>query len=645
MTIDLSNRTSYMGWRPQLPDVRDFQFNHTAALNRLGLVVPPDIIDPRDYWKQKVIDQSRLGCCVGNATSNAIRYEFEKQNLPVWLPSRLMTYYGARQMENTVDSDAGCEIRDAIKFIANTGVCPESEWEYDITKFAVKPPDSCYTDAAKHLALRYEAVSQDSLALRTALISGPVVVGFTVYNNINNPLTSGPEGYLPLPGPNDTVEGGHCLAGNTIIPLLDGRKISIKELAEQFNDKSFWVYSCDDQGNIVPGLAHHPRKVKNAETLNVALDNGEVIYCTKDHPFLMRNGSYTLSADLVPGDSLMPLYRKLSDDDKMPGYEQLLNPNTNNWIYTHRLVASNYYKKNLKNLVVHHEDFCKLNNDPNNLKIMTWEEHTALHSTFSRLLSDYAKSDVGRQKSKELMLALWENDEWRFKMLSQVVDRARLGGLTTVTNGTNWFQSTEGRAFSSSLGKRCGKENIKKALTPEAKAKSVKSRTDHLKNDPEFAEKIRKTARDNLKLYNDSVANGTTVPTERQKNSRRMSGHRLSYNRFFKDSFDSFEDYLASKELVNHKVVSVSPGDNEDVYDLTVDKYNNFALESGVFVHNCVLLIGYDWVNKYPGQSEHVWILLNSWGDWANGGTFSMPEEYLTNPNLASDFWSITLME
>ncbi len=38
--------------------------------------------------------------------------------------------------------------------------------------------------------------------------------------------------------------------------------------------------------------------------------------------------------------------------------------------------------------------------------------------------------------------------------------------------------------------------------------------------------------------------------------------------------------------VVNHKVVSVTPVGNADVYDFIVDKYHNFALYAGVFVHN-----------------------------------------------------------
>ena len=50
------------------------------------------------------------------------------------------------------------QIRDGIKSVAQWGDCPETEWPYDFSQFAVQPPQSCYDDASKHLALVYESV-------------------------------------------------------------------------------------------------------------------------------------------------------------------------------------------------------------------------------------------------------------------------------------------------------------------------------------------------------------------------------------------------------------------------------------------------------------------------------------------------------
>jgi C1A family cysteine protease len=60
---------------------------------------------------------------------------------------------------------------------------------------------------------------------------------------------------------------------------------------------------------------------------------------------------------------------------------------------------------------------------------------------------------------------------------------------------------------------------------------------------------------------------------------------------------------------------------------------------------HAVLVVGYAFDNKIPGQPTAVWIVENSWGaGWGERGFFSMPASYLTNPNLAGDFWKISLV-
>lgn len=52
---------------------------------------------------------------------------------------------------------------------------------------------------------------------------------------------------------------------------------------------------------------------------------------------------------------------------------------------------------------------------------------------------------------------------------------------------------------------------------------------------------------------------------------------------------------------------------------------------------HCILIGGYK-DGKFLGK--------NSWGpNWGQGGNFELPEEYLTNPNLAHDFWVIYTTE
>lgn len=96
----------------------------------------------------------------------------------------------------------------------------------------------------------------------------------------------------------------YCFTGDTKIKLLNGTTRTLKEIADE-GSTSFWVYSKDDRGNTVPGKAHSARITRrNAELVQVTLDNNEEIRCTPDHPFMLRDGSYKPASELKAGDSL-----------------------------------------------------------------------------------------------------------------------------------------------------------------------------------------------------------------------------------------------------------------------------------------------------------------------------------------------------
>jgi len=56
---------------------------------------------------------------------------------------------------------------------------------------------------------------------------------------------------------------------------------------------------------------------------------------------------------------------------------------------------------------------------------------------------------------------------------------------------------------------------------------------------------------------------------------------------------------------------------------------------------HCVSLVGYTDVALSDIPANHF-IGMNSWGTgWGIRGFFAIPYSYITNPNLASDFWLI----
>jgi DNA gyrase subunit B len=178
------------------------------------------------------------------------------------------------------------------------------------------------------------------------------------------------------------VEGdsaGGCLSGDTLVALADGRSVSFKDLAaEQAEGKEHFGYTIRRDGTIGLERLVNARMTKaRAKVIRVTLDNGESIVCTPDHRFMLRDGSYKAAADLTPTDSLMPLYRKLSDINEpgitIHGYEMVKDPRSDWWLFTH--VLADWYNRWQDAYSVedgdhcHHIDFNKRNNNPTNNKI------------------------------------------------------------------------------------------------------------------------------------------------------------------------------------------------------------------------------------------------------------------------------------
>jgi C1A family cysteine protease len=173
------------GWVHELPDARDYLYS--APLFRFpgGL---PTAVDLRQECPP-VYDQGQLGSCTANGIAGAIEFDQGKQGNKQFVPSRLFIYYNERAMEGTVNQDSGAQIRDGIKSVAKLGAPPETDWPYDIQKFAQKPPQQAYTDGLQDLVSSYARVPQVLQQMQGCLASGyPFVFGFTVYESFERSL-------------------------------------------------------------------------------------------------------------------------------------------------------------------------------------------------------------------------------------------------------------------------------------------------------------------------------------------------------------------------------------------------------------------------------------------------------------------------
>lgn len=117
------------------------------------------------------------------------------------------------------------------------------------------------------------------------------------------------DGHIQHPG--GGTQG--CFTGDTKVSLVDGRELTMLELVDEFNSgKENYVYSFNETTKkIEPKLIEKAWcTLKNANLVEVTLDNGEVLRCTPNHRFMLRDGLYKEAKDLEVDDSLMSLYKK-----------------------------------------------------------------------------------------------------------------------------------------------------------------------------------------------------------------------------------------------------------------------------------------------------------------------------------------------
>ncbi len=212
-----------LGWQPDLPDFRDLTAESESVKKVLAKSAPvktaaktqPASVDLR-AWCSPVEDQGDLGSCTANAGVGMYEY-FERRAFGKHIDaSRLFLYKVTRTLIGSTGDD-GAYLRDTMKALVLFGVPPERYWPYDVAKFNKEPTSFCFSFAQNYQAVKYYrhdppgTSPADALAaVRKGLAAGlPSMFGFSVYSSIP-PLGDG-KGEIPVPGPGDTLEGGHAV--------------------------------------------------------------------------------------------------------------------------------------------------------------------------------------------------------------------------------------------------------------------------------------------------------------------------------------------------------------------------------------------------------------------------------------------------
>ena len=393
-----------------------------------------------------------------------------------------------------------------------------------------------------------------------------------------------------------------CFTSDTKVVLTDGRNLSFADLIKENNEgKRNFTFTIDNNKIKITEIKN-PRKTRqNAKIMKVILDNDEEIKCTLNHKFMLRDGNYKEAKDLISGDSLMPLYFRFStknDDSKAVGYKMINQPNDNSWNFVHILsdnwnIENGIYSKQIGK-VRHHIDFNKLNNNPNNIRRINWKEHWQNHYNFTsekhKVDSEYRKKlREGRERfwnnpenkraySRRMLernLANWKKEDYRQQMtitLSEVNKKYLKEHPEKVE---------EIRKRSSITMKKLWKSPEYKKLFHDIISESNKRRESNLTGRKKF-----------LKICNYLLENNFGINKENYEKARKevfgtksFTGWNLGIKKYFQNSKN-----LVLLELNgNHKVVRIEfLNEFEDVYDISIDKTHNFALASGIFVHNSI---------------------------------------------------------
>lgn len=196
-------------------------------LNKIFLDAIPSIQDDRDYrysqsktdlrkavdlrqWDSPVESQGSLGSCVGNAIANAYELMVRRLYPDKFVDlSRLFLYYNSRLFDNSVKEDRGVYIRDGLKSASRYGMCSETLWPYDVTKYKDQPTPESYVDATQRLITRYETLYTLRDLLEILNDSRPVVIGMSVYPGFME--MNRYQSVVMLPRASDNSIGAHAV--------------------------------------------------------------------------------------------------------------------------------------------------------------------------------------------------------------------------------------------------------------------------------------------------------------------------------------------------------------------------------------------------------------------------------------------------
>ena len=367
-------------------------------------------------------------------------------------------------------------------------------------------------------------------------------------------------------------------------------------------------------------------------------------------PWMLRDGSYGRADSLRPGDSLMPLYRRLRQiSPTSQEYEQVWHPGKNRWEYTHRVVSRSLGFGAGRGQVIHHwfDGLRQLNNDPRNLERLSKQAHIELHARLGgNLARARAATDPG----------LWGNRR-RDVTFADVDQAAR--AVVTAGSKLTWqavadkLECSQDVIYARVLAAGYASwQSYRLSLVPRSRRnRRVNDRSREKIAGTWQDQRFREVTFGQIDEAARELSDAGSLRTWRDVAGVVGCDQVVLYSRIQAEGYASWEEYRRSLVLGtgkghnsgvsfagvskvcraevaagrpvgaqavckmlgcgtgmlyrvlraegfegwkdykaslthNHKVVAVCPVEPEAVYDIEVEDHHNFALSAGVFVHN-----------------------------------------------------------
>lgn len=198
-----------------------------------------------------ILDQGPYNSCVANTAAQCVRARHSALGVPQpTLLSRWWAYYLARASHGAELKDEGTYIRACFGALRKFGFPTEAQWPYNPAHdgrpmFTCHPPVRVFWDAADQRSplayYRITAVGEARVrVVKQAIASGYCVAFGTLVTQAFVEGTT--RGFVGLPGPQDTIVGGHAMT----LAAYDERGFSgPNSWGEQWGDRGWFHFKSE----------------------------------------------------------------------------------------------------------------------------------------------------------------------------------------------------------------------------------------------------------------------------------------------------------------------------------------------------------------------------------------------------------------